>query len=58
MEKNILSRITEVKDKINFSGTLLVKNENEILIEKSYGYANRSEQIQNKTDTRFAFNRQ
>lgn len=53
MENNILSRISEAKDKVNYSGTLLVKNENEILIEKSYDYANRSEQLQNKTDTRF-----
>jgi len=53
METNIINRITDVMGKNNFSGTVLVKNDNKILAEKSYGYANRSEQIENSFDTRF-----
>lgn len=53
METNIINRITDVMGKNNFSGTVLVKNDNKILAEKGYGYANRSEQIENSFDTRF-----
>ncbi|WP_332633784.1 serine hydrolase domain-containing protein [Halalkalibacter flavus] len=53
METNIINRITDVMGKNTFSGTVLVKNDIKILAEKSYGYANRSEQIKNSFDTRF-----
>ncbi|WP_342526701.1 serine hydrolase [Chryseomicrobium sp. FSL W7-1435] len=36
-----------------FSGTLLVTSEEIIVLQESYGYANRSEKIQNHTETRF-----
>lgn len=53
MNPNVTKRITDVKDKNNFSGTVLVKENNEILAELSYGYANRSEQLLNNTSTRY-----
>lgn len=53
MEINIINRIINAKDKYNFSGTFLVKDLNKNLAANSYGYANRSEQIENTTDTRF-----
>ncbi len=53
MEINIINRIINAKDKYNFSGTFLVKDLNKNLAANSYGYANRSEQIENNTDTRF-----
>lgn len=53
MITNILKRITETQEKVKFSGGILVKGNNDILTELSYGYANRSEQIENSIDTRF-----
>ena len=53
MKTNILKRITKAQEKVEFSGGILVKGNNDILTELSYGYANRSEQIENSTDTRF-----
>jgi CubicO group peptidase (beta-lactamase class C family) len=53
MKTNILNRITDTQEKVNFSGSILVKENNDILTELSYGYANRSEQIKNSTHTRY-----
>ncbi|AWE07711.1 penicillin-binding protein [Lysinibacillus sp. 2017] len=53
MKTNIEDHITDVMIEFDFSGTVLVKNDKKALIEKSYGYANRSEQIVNSFDTRF-----
>jgi CubicO group peptidase (beta-lactamase class C family) len=53
MKTNILNRITDTQEKIKFSGSILVRGSNDILTELSYGYANRSEQIENSKDTRF-----
>lgn len=49
----IINRLNQVQEDGHFSGTVLVKNEEEILAVESYGFANRSEQIENKPDTRF-----
>ncbi|MGE8207846.1 serine hydrolase domain-containing protein [Heyndrickxia sp. NPDC080065] len=53
MENNILNRITAIQGQNNFSGSILVKKGNDVLTEISYDYANRSEQIENKTFTRY-----
>ncbi|WEG12111.1 serine hydrolase [Pullulanibacillus sp. KACC 23026] len=53
MKNIILDRIADTKEKVRFSGNILVKKYNDVLLELSYGYANRSEQIENSTDTRF-----
>lgn len=53
MKTNIEDHIIDVMIGNNFSGTVLVKNDKKTLVEKSYGYANRSEQIINSLDTRF-----
>ncbi|OAS84223.1 MULTISPECIES: serine hydrolase domain-containing protein [Metabacillus] len=53
MKTNILNRIAEIQDQNKFSGSVLVKEDNEVLAEVSYGYANRSEQIENSTFTRY-----
>ena len=36
-----------------FSGSILLKQEDSVLVESSFGYANRSERINNTRDTRF-----
>lgn len=53
MKTNIEDHITDVMIEIDFSGTVLVKNDKKTIVDKSYGYANRSEQIINSFDTRF-----
>ncbi|KAA0965462.1 serine hydrolase [Sporosarcina sp. ANT_H38] len=53
MKTNIVDHITDVMIENDFSGTVLVKNDKKTLTVKSYGYANRSEQILNSLDTRF-----
>ncbi|WP_114351814.1 serine hydrolase domain-containing protein [Saliterribacillus persicus] len=53
MKSNILNRIASIQEEFNFSGSVLVKEDNNILIELSHGFANRSEQILNSTQTKF-----
>lgn len=53
MKSNILNRITDIQSQNEFSGSVLVKEDNGILSEVSYGYANRSEQIENSSFTRY-----
>lgn len=53
MKTNIEDHITDVMIEIDFSGTVLVKSDKKTIVDKSYGYANRSEQIINSFDTRF-----
>ncbi|GGM18532.1 penicillin-binding protein [Paraliobacillus quinghaiensis] len=53
MSTDIINRITATQEKVNFSGSILVKENNDILTELSYGYANRSEQINNAAYTKY-----
>jgi len=53
MEPTTLQHISEIQGKNHFSGSILVKRDATILVETSYGYANRSEQLKNNTFTRF-----
>ncbi|ATP40152.1 penicillin-binding protein [Solibacillus sp. R5-41] len=53
MKTNIEDHITDVMIENDFSGTVLVKNAKKTLTNKSNGYANRSEDIINSSDTRF-----
>ncbi|TVX89697.1 serine hydrolase domain-containing protein [Paenibacillus agilis] len=50
---NLLERIEAAQTKLNFSGAVFVKQGDSILAHRSYGYANRSDEIPNKMDTRF-----
>lgn len=45
LNTNILSVISDIQKKVNFSGSILIKDEHHILAESSYGYANRADQI-------------
>lgn len=53
MNKNLLSKITEIQKKIDFSGSVLVEDKEKVLVEKSFGYRNRSDQLKNNPATRF-----
>ena len=53
MKTNINDYITDVMSENDFSGTVLVQSGKKTLVEKSDGYANRSEEIVNSIDTRF-----
>ncbi|MFA1819332.1 serine hydrolase domain-containing protein [Virgibacillus oceani] len=49
----MIKQIEKIQRNIDFSGTVLIKNEKGILADVSYGYANRSEQLKNNTNTRY-----
>ncbi|WP_312099508.1 serine hydrolase [Niallia sp.] len=53
MKTNLINRISRAKNRNNFSGNVLIKIEDNLLVETSFGYANRSEKIENNTNTRF-----
>lgn len=53
LNTNILSVISDTQKKVNFSGSILIKDEHHILAESSYGYANRADQIKNSLATRY-----
>ncbi|PFS10526.1 penicillin-binding protein [Bacillus cereus] len=45
--------VKELHQELEFSGVILIKRENDIIYENSFGYANRSEGINNTLQTRF-----
>ncbi|PFW55116.1 penicillin-binding protein [Bacillus cereus] len=45
--------IKDIHKKIDFSGVVLIKKEKELVYEKAFGYANKSECINNTLQTRF-----
>ncbi|MGB2992600.1 MAG: serine hydrolase [Paenisporosarcina sp.] len=53
MKRNIIDKIHTLQSNNQFSGTAFVKNEDQVIVEVSYGYSNRSELIKNQTDTRY-----
>ncbi|MFC4560141.1 serine hydrolase domain-containing protein [Virgibacillus kekensis] len=53
MRKELEEIVSEVQREVNFSGTILVKKENDILMDKSFGYANCSDKLENNSETRF-----
>lgn len=53
MKTNMKDYMNDVMVEKNFSGTIIAQDDKKTLVENSYGYANRSEQIMNSFDTRF-----
>ncbi|PFE69207.1 penicillin-binding protein, partial [Bacillus cereus] len=45
--------VKELHQELEFSGVILIKRKNDIIYENSFGYANRSEGINNTLQTRF-----
>ncbi|MGG0730302.1 serine hydrolase domain-containing protein [Bacillus paramycoides] len=45
--------VKELYQELEFSGVVLIKRENDIIYESSFGYSNRSERINNTLQTRF-----
>lgn len=46
-------KVKEVVEEVGFSGAILVQRSGQVIHESAHGYSNRSDQIQNKMDTRF-----
>jgi CubicO group peptidase (beta-lactamase class C family) len=53
MNTNLINSISTIQAENKFSGTVLVKKDQVVWTELSYGYANRSEQLINKSSTRY-----
>ncbi|MGB3260389.1 serine hydrolase domain-containing protein [Paenisporosarcina sp.] len=53
MINTMMERITSIQTDNDFSGSVLVKESQKVLIDSSFGYANRAEKINNKAGTRY-----
>lgn len=53
MKNTIMDRIVSLQSENDFSGTVLVKESENALIDRSFGYANRAEAINNQSGTRY-----
>lgn len=53
MYKNLQKKIATIQSKVDFSGVVLVEDKDKVLAEQNFGYANRSDQIENNAATRF-----
>lgn len=53
MKENLLNTISEIQAEVEFSGSIRVEPNDEILLEQSYGYANRSDKVGNGSATRY-----
>ncbi|WP_459954237.1 serine hydrolase domain-containing protein [Paenibacillus pini] len=53
MHSSLIERIQSLQNDNHFSGTVIVQNGENIVADISYGYANRSEKIENQTNTRY-----
>ncbi|WP_342542675.1 serine hydrolase [Paenisporosarcina sp. FSL H8-0542] len=53
MKNTIMDRIVSLQSENDFSGTVLVKERENALIDRSFGYANRAEAINNQSGTRY-----
>ncbi|WP_043931386.1 serine hydrolase domain-containing protein [Bacillus sp. EB01] len=49
----MIKSISDIQSNNKFSGTVLVKGNEDVLADVSFGYANRSEQIKNNTNTKY-----
>lgn len=53
MDEAMMERIRSLQGENDFSGTVLVTESEKVLIDCSFGYANRSEEIHNQSGTRY-----
>ncbi|MDF2014983.1 serine hydrolase domain-containing protein [Priestia megaterium] len=54
MNSHLTEKISDIHKTNNFSGSIYVQQEKEVLANVSYGFANRSEKIKNQWDTRYS----
>ncbi|NGY76109.1 serine hydrolase (plasmid) [Bacillus megaterium] len=54
MNSHLTEKISGIHKTNNFSGSIYVQQEKEVLDNESYGFANRSEKIKNQSDTRYS----
>ncbi|SDQ79020.1 serine hydrolase domain-containing protein [Virgibacillus salinus] len=50
---NLKKVISDIQSKVDFSGAVYVKDKDKVLVDESYGFANRSDQLENNSMTRF-----
>jgi CubicO group peptidase (beta-lactamase class C family) len=53
MNINLKEIVSNIQSKIDFSGSVLVEDKDNVLVDRSFGYANRSDQLENNSGTRF-----
>lgn len=53
MNKNLQEKIKDIQNKVDFSGSVFVQEKDKVLAEQNFGFANRSDQIENNSATRF-----
>jgi CubicO group peptidase (beta-lactamase class C family) len=53
MIKILQEKIMDIQNNVDFSGAVLVVDKDKVLAEQKFGYANRSDQIENNSATRF-----
>ncbi|WP_078553535.1 serine hydrolase domain-containing protein [Bacillus alkalicellulosilyticus] len=53
MIKDVNKKIEEISQRVSFSGVVLINEKNNIVYEEAYGFANRSDRLENKIDTKF-----
>ncbi|WP_134163611.1 serine hydrolase domain-containing protein [Evansella clarkii] len=51
--KQLNELLAEAAREVDFSGTVLIKEKDEIVFQAAHGFANRAEKLENKLDTRF-----
>ncbi|KLV29411.1 serine hydrolase domain-containing protein [Priestia megaterium] len=54
MNSTLTEKISDIHKTNNFSGSIYVQQEKEVLANVSYGFANRSEKIKNQSNTRYS----
>ena len=53
MNTNLSELVSAIQSRVNFSGSVFVEDKDKVLVDKSFGYANRSDQLENNSTTRF-----
>jgi CubicO group peptidase (beta-lactamase class C family) len=53
MNINLKEIVSNIQRKVDFSGSVFVENKGKVLVDKSFGYANRSDHLGNNSATRF-----
>ncbi|WP_045519543.1 serine hydrolase domain-containing protein [Neobacillus niacini] len=53
MNINIIEIVSNIQSKGGFSGSVFVEDKDKVLLDKNFGYANRSDQLENNSATRF-----
>ncbi|MDM5326655.1 serine hydrolase [Neobacillus sp. CF12] len=53
MNTNLSELVSAIQSRVNFSGSVFVEDKDKVLVNINFGYANRSDQLENNSTTRF-----